>query len=280
MGQTFDFMGEVEDGWCWGRISGRMGVFPSNFVEMISEEVIKVGNKKERCQVLFFYQPVHNDELDLQVDQTIDFMCEVEDTWWMGRVSNRMGMFPFNLVEMVYEAPEEVTKTGDKPAATTVEAKDKKNSPTQLTKDFSAKVPEAADVLPAAPPGGTSQGSASPSPGPPSAKEDLLRLSASSTPDPPTVGEDLSRLTASVSPGSKDKEDLRLSQDEEDLRLSQDEEDLRLSQDEEALRLFQDKKDLRWPSDPPSPGPPTAEWDLIRLSASPSPGPPTAEGTF
>ena len=234
MGQTFDFMGEVEDGWCWGRISGRMGVFPSNFVEMISEEVIKVGNKKERCQVLFFYQPVHNDELDLQVDQTIDFMCEVEDTWWMGRVSNRMGMFPFNLVEMVYEAPEEVTKTGDKPAATTVEAKDKKNSPTQLTKDFSAKVPEAADVLPAAPPGGT----------------------------------------------SKDKEDLRLSQDEEDLRLSQDEEDLRLSQDEEALRLFQDKKDLRWPSDPPSPGPPTAEWDLIRLSASPSPGPPTAEGTF
>ena len=40
MGQTFDFMGEVEDGWCWGRISGRMGVFPSNFVEMISEEVV------------------------------------------------------------------------------------------------------------------------------------------------------------------------------------------------------------------------------------------------
>ena len=63
-----------------------------------------------RCRVLFSYQPVHDDELELQVDQTFEFMGEVEDRWWCGRIGDRVGVFPYNLVEMVSEAPKEVTK--------------------------------------------------------------------------------------------------------------------------------------------------------------------------
>ena len=31
------------------------------------------------------YQPAHDDELDLAIDQVIDFLGEVEDGWWKGR---------------------------------------------------------------------------------------------------------------------------------------------------------------------------------------------------
>merc|ERR1719458_1358915 len=62
------------------------------------EEVLL--RKKKRCRVLFSYQPVHDDELELKVDQNLDFMCEVEDGWWKGRLGGRVGVFPSNFVEM------------------------------------------------------------------------------------------------------------------------------------------------------------------------------------
>ena len=34
---------------------------------------------------LFSYQPAHDDELDLAIDQVVDFLGEVEDGWWKGR---------------------------------------------------------------------------------------------------------------------------------------------------------------------------------------------------
>ena len=35
--------------------------------------------------LLFSYQPAHDDELDLAIDQVIDYLGEVEDGWWKGR---------------------------------------------------------------------------------------------------------------------------------------------------------------------------------------------------
>jgi len=112
------------------------------------EEVLL--RKKKRCRVLFSYQPVHDDELELKVDQNLDFMCEVEDGWWKGRLGGRVGVFPSNFVEMCEdeatdpikaraETIEELplsTKTleqmptslEERSVAAVVEAKNKKNS--------------------------------------------------------------------------------------------------------------------------------------------------------
>ena len=35
--------------------------------------------------IIYSYQPAHEDELDLAVDQVVDFLGEVEDGWWKGR---------------------------------------------------------------------------------------------------------------------------------------------------------------------------------------------------
>ena len=137
-----DFTGEAEVGWWWGRSGRRLGVFPSHFVEMLyDEEATKAEDRKVRCQVLFSYQPAYNDELELHVDQTINFMGKAEDGWWRGRVGGRVGIFRSNLVEMVYEDPQQVTRTGDETVAATVETKDRKNTPLTREPEDRAKQP-------------------------------------------------------------------------------------------------------------------------------------------
>ena len=42
---------------------------------------------KKRCRVLFSYQPVHDDELELKVDQVLEFMGERA-----GEVTGRSGV--------------------------------------------------------------------------------------------------------------------------------------------------------------------------------------------
>ena len=61
---------------------------------------------KKRCRVLFSYQPVHDDELELKVDQVLEFMGEVEDGWWKGRYGGRVGVFPSNFVELCNDEKE------------------------------------------------------------------------------------------------------------------------------------------------------------------------------
>ena len=43
---------------------------------------------KKRCRVLYSYQPKHEDELELKVDDIVEFESEVEDGWWKGNLVN------------------------------------------------------------------------------------------------------------------------------------------------------------------------------------------------
>merc|ERR1719419_735645 len=96
-------------------------MFPDNFVKVLpgsssstnlhqtgDGDVVQLRNKK-RCKVLFSYQPVHEDELELQVDQVLEFMGEVEDGWWKGRSAGRVGVFPSNFVEMCSDEKHQVS---------------------------------------------------------------------------------------------------------------------------------------------------------------------------
>merc|ERR1719342_958685 len=108
-------------------------MFPDNFVKVlpgsssstnlhqtVDGDIVQLRNKK-RCKVLFSYQPVHEDELELQVDQVLEFMGEVEDGWWKGRSAGRVGVFPSNFVEMCTESDrDKVSKS--------VEERNRKNS--------------------------------------------------------------------------------------------------------------------------------------------------------
>lgn len=52
---------------------------------------------------MFSYSPEQDDELPLDVGDVLDFIEEVEEGWWRGKLKGREGIFPSNFVEEVEE---------------------------------------------------------------------------------------------------------------------------------------------------------------------------------
>ncbi|PSN35910.1 hypothetical protein C0J52_07177 [Blattella germanica] len=93
-------------GWWEGTLNGKRGMFPDNFVKMITDgdgnkdtnSIALRSGSGRRCKVLFSYSPANEDELQLQVDDEIDIIAEVEEGWWKGRLGDSVGVFPSNFV--------------------------------------------------------------------------------------------------------------------------------------------------------------------------------------
>lgn len=98
-------------GWWEGTLNGKRGMFPDNFVKVLSEmdggkdsnNVSLRSSSGRRCKVLFSYQPANEDELKLVVDDVIDILAEVEEGWWKGRLGDKIGVFPSNFVTEIVD---------------------------------------------------------------------------------------------------------------------------------------------------------------------------------
>lgn len=55
--------------------------------------------KNRRYKAVYSYTQNNNDELSLAVGDVIEFLGEVEEGWWRGKLSGRIGVFPSNFVE-------------------------------------------------------------------------------------------------------------------------------------------------------------------------------------
>jgi len=139
-GEIIENVKRMDGGWWEGTLNGKRGVFPDNFVKILSRDNsskvkslksssgpqsstnpsvedledtsgvqlrrgqgsrVSANNKKKQCRVLFSYQPKHEDELKLDLDDVVDFVAEVEDGWWKGKLRGQVGVFPSNFVEMI-----------------------------------------------------------------------------------------------------------------------------------------------------------------------------------
>jgi hypothetical protein len=82
--------------------------------------------------VLFSYQPTHEDELELKVEDVVECLTEVEDGWWRGTLDGKSGVFPSNFVEML-QGPGNTAATTDKrpKVSTTVEVASVRTSQSQ-----------------------------------------------------------------------------------------------------------------------------------------------------
>ncbi|XP_013200203.2 SH3 domain-containing kinase-binding protein 1 isoform X2 [Amyelois transitella] len=113
VGDVLEVLAEVEEGWWQGRRQGRIGVFPSNFVEMLEppqhqppfEPAPALPPKpfKELCRVLFPYTAVNEDELTLAEGDIVTIISkEAPDRgWWRGEIHGRVGLFPDNFVQLL-----------------------------------------------------------------------------------------------------------------------------------------------------------------------------------
>lgn len=59
----------------------------------------KSETKNRRYKAVYSYTQNNNDELSLAVGDVIEFLGEVEEGWWRGKLSGRVGVFPSNFVE-------------------------------------------------------------------------------------------------------------------------------------------------------------------------------------
>ncbi|KAL2721558.1 SH3 domain-containing kinase-binding protein 1-like isoform X2 [Vespula maculifrons] len=101
---SIEFLGEVEEGWWRGRLRGRVGVFPSNFVHLSYEEEDKhKKDKKEYCRVLYAYEAANEDELTLVEGEIIALLSRdaPDKGWWKGELRGQIGLFPDNFVEVI-----------------------------------------------------------------------------------------------------------------------------------------------------------------------------------
>ncbi|XP_048883022.1 SH3 domain-containing protein 21 isoform X2 [Brienomyrus brachyistius] len=107
----------AEDGWLQGELRGVRGIFPANFVKEVPA-YLKGGENREprsirkpktvkgpptrRCEVLFAYNPMNEDELELTVGETVEILKEIEDGWWLGKSNYKLGVFPSNFVKEIF----------------------------------------------------------------------------------------------------------------------------------------------------------------------------------
>lgn len=71
----------------------------------MDKDGIVYRNKKDshrQCRVVFSYQPVHPDELALNIGDVINIVGEDEEGWWKGVHNGKEGVFPSNFVEEIF----------------------------------------------------------------------------------------------------------------------------------------------------------------------------------
>ncbi|KAK0161389.1 hypothetical protein PV327_009865 [Microctonus hyperodae] len=105
-----EFISEVEEGWWSGRLHGRAGVFPSNFVSPpVPEEIERQQINKDRnvaeeyCRVLFSYAAANEDELSIVEGDLVKILSRdaPDKGWWKGSLRGKVGLFPDNFVKII-----------------------------------------------------------------------------------------------------------------------------------------------------------------------------------
>ncbi|XP_018318563.1 SH3 domain-containing kinase-binding protein 1-like [Agrilus planipennis] len=132
VGDVINILGEEEEGWWKGVLNGKVGVFPSNFVQEITPSIpVSRASSKENlgpvgwsvdssetpvvqpkpvktiCQVKYSYTAEDEDELTLNEGDLVTLISkEGQDPgWWKGELNGKIGVFPDNFVVVL--TPEE-----------------------------------------------------------------------------------------------------------------------------------------------------------------------------
>ncbi|CAH0552731.1 unnamed protein product [Brassicogethes aeneus] len=118
-GDIIKDVAKKQGGWWEGVLNDKKGMFPDNFVKVLSPAPqVVLRNKADvnrirTCRVVFSYNQDHEDELTLKVGDVIKILGEEEEGWWRGFLDGKEGVFPSNFVEEI-KTPSSINSTGSK----------------------------------------------------------------------------------------------------------------------------------------------------------------------
>uniref|UniRef100_A0A8C4Q6D7 SH3 domain-containing protein n=1 Tax=Eptatretus burgeri TaxID=7764 RepID=A0A8C4Q6D7_EPTBU len=109
-----------EDGWWEGRImekNGKPGIFPQNFVKVLSQDAEPSGNEEPsleclKCVALRDFCGKNPEELFINEGDIIQVTRKFDDGWWHGKVNGQHGMFPSTFVRPI-QSEEKTLKPSD-----------------------------------------------------------------------------------------------------------------------------------------------------------------------
>jgi len=101
--------------WWKGEMNGKQGLFPSNYVEIIKVEPVKVSmpvvptrpkvpaaQSKAKYRANFDYEAQEANELSFKENDVITLVEKIPDSdWWKGELNGVQGLFPSNFTEPV-----------------------------------------------------------------------------------------------------------------------------------------------------------------------------------
>lgn len=116
------------DEWFEGELKGRVGLFPSAYVEVIEDSQ---GSQPEKTKIstvefgtaLYEFTGSASDELSFTKGDKIEIIEVISDDWLRGRMGSREGMFPRTFVQLSKESVGDKPQLAQKNAKVTPKAK-------------------------------------------------------------------------------------------------------------------------------------------------------------
>ncbi|XP_062604547.1 sorbin and SH3 domain-containing protein 1-like isoform X22 [Saccostrea cucullata] len=105
-GDILYLLRQVDRNWFEGEHYGRKGIFPSNYVEVITtiEQAQEAARQSEgQARARFNFNGQTNVELSLRKGEIVTLLRRVDENWFEGRAGNRQGIFPVAYVEVLNE---------------------------------------------------------------------------------------------------------------------------------------------------------------------------------
>ncbi|XP_070185201.1 uncharacterized protein [Littorina saxatilis] len=94
---------QVDKNWFEGERHGRLGIFPSNYVEVVTSiEAARAAAMQAEGQgrARYNFTAQSTVELSLRKGEFVVLLRHVDDNWYEGRIGNRQGIFPISYVEV------------------------------------------------------------------------------------------------------------------------------------------------------------------------------------
>ncbi|XP_076223048.1 cbl-associated protein isoform X9 [Nomia melanderi] len=112
---------QVDKNWYEGEHNAMIGLFPSNYVEILPYDGMRTTPKKPyegQARAKFNFVAQTNLELSLAKGELVVLMRRVDENWYEGRIGSRKGIFPISYVEVLTEpGHRSETPTQSKPVA-------------------------------------------------------------------------------------------------------------------------------------------------------------------
>ncbi|XP_056019296.1 uncharacterized protein LOC125671809 isoform X31 [Ostrea edulis] len=105
-GDILYLLRQVDKNWFEGERFGRKGIFPFNYVEVLTsiEQAQEAARQAEgQARARFNFNGQTNVELSLRKGEIVTLLRRVDENWFEGRSGNRQGIFPVAYVEVLNE---------------------------------------------------------------------------------------------------------------------------------------------------------------------------------